>query len=141
MPAECQTVYIQIRPDVLSGLIWVQTDCNRYQQTTLADTVLTRIDCICFEPKLHLLSTFLQKWDQNHLMQKKQTRLFKRYHLMKTGSYPRKVILQMTHFILHTRKSILQRVPTTPAKQNETRLFFRESILQRFCSYPRKVKL
>ena len=33
--SECQTVWIQIRPDSLSGLIWVQTVCKGYQQTTL----------------------------------------------------------------------------------------------------------
>ena len=31
----CQTVWIQIRPDILSGLIWVQIVCTGYQQTTL----------------------------------------------------------------------------------------------------------
>ena len=31
VPSECQTVWIQIRPDILSGLIWVQTVCKRYQ--------------------------------------------------------------------------------------------------------------
>ena len=30
---ECQTVWIQIRPDILSGLIWVQTVCKGYLQT------------------------------------------------------------------------------------------------------------
>ena len=34
MPLECQTVWIQIRPDNLSGLIWVQSVCKGYQQTT-----------------------------------------------------------------------------------------------------------
>ena len=34
IPSECQTVWIQIRPDVLSGLIWVQTVCTGYQQMT-----------------------------------------------------------------------------------------------------------
>ena len=34
-PTECQTVWIQIRPNVLSGLIWVQAVCKSYQQTTL----------------------------------------------------------------------------------------------------------
>ena len=29
------TVWIQIRPDILPGLIWVQTVCKGYQQTTL----------------------------------------------------------------------------------------------------------
>ena len=34
-PSECQTVWIQIRPEVLSGLIWIQIVCKGYQQTTL----------------------------------------------------------------------------------------------------------
>ena len=29
-PSECHTVWIQIRPDSLSGLIWVQTVCKRF---------------------------------------------------------------------------------------------------------------
>ena len=33
--SEWQTVWIQIRPDILSGLIWIQNVCNNYQQTTL----------------------------------------------------------------------------------------------------------
>ena len=37
---QCQTVWIQIRPDILSGLIWVQTVCS-YQQTTLGEKGLT----------------------------------------------------------------------------------------------------
>ena len=36
IPSECQTVWIQIRPDILSGLIWVQTVCKGYQQMTLS---------------------------------------------------------------------------------------------------------
>ena len=32
---KCQTVWIQIRPGILLGLIWVQTVCKSYQQTTL----------------------------------------------------------------------------------------------------------
>ena len=32
---ECQTVWIQIRPDAMSGLIWVQIVCEGYQQTTV----------------------------------------------------------------------------------------------------------
>ena len=35
IPSEWQTVWIQIRPDILSCLIWVQTICKCYQQTTL----------------------------------------------------------------------------------------------------------
>ena len=33
--SDLQTVWIQIRPDVLSGLMSVQTVCKGYQQTTL----------------------------------------------------------------------------------------------------------
>ena len=32
--SEHQTVWIQIRPDVLLGLIWIQTVCKSYQQMT-----------------------------------------------------------------------------------------------------------
>ena len=42
IPSECQTDWIQIRPDVLSGLIWVQTVCNGYQQAALVDKELTK---------------------------------------------------------------------------------------------------
>ena len=38
MPSDCQTVWIQIRPDILSGLIWVQTVSKGYQQATLRGT-------------------------------------------------------------------------------------------------------
>ena len=34
IPCGCQTIWIRIRPDMLSGLIWVQTVCKGYQQTT-----------------------------------------------------------------------------------------------------------
>ena len=32
--SECQTDWIQIRPNILSGLIWVQSVCKGYEQTT-----------------------------------------------------------------------------------------------------------
>ena len=34
----CQSVWVQIRTDILSVLIWVQTVCNGYQQKTKALT-------------------------------------------------------------------------------------------------------
>ena len=34
--SDCQSVWIQIRSEVLSGLIWVQTVCKGYQKTALA---------------------------------------------------------------------------------------------------------
>ena len=37
IPSECQTDWIQIRSDILSGMIWVQTVCKCYEQTTLVD--------------------------------------------------------------------------------------------------------
>ena len=42
MPSECQIVWVQIRPDISSGLIWVQTVCKSYQQTTQEDHELIR---------------------------------------------------------------------------------------------------
>ena len=41
IPFECQTDLIQIRPDVLSGLFWVQSVCKGYEQTTLVGKWLT----------------------------------------------------------------------------------------------------
>ena len=37
----CQNSFDPIRPDILSGLIWVQTACKGYQQTALVGKVLT----------------------------------------------------------------------------------------------------
>ena len=34
IPSEYQTVWLQIRPYILSGLIWIQTTCKGYQQMT-----------------------------------------------------------------------------------------------------------
>ena len=41
----CQTVWMLIRPDDLlsSGLIWVQTVCQGYQQTTLVDKEFNKL--------------------------------------------------------------------------------------------------
>ena len=39
--SQCQTFWIQIRPKVLSDLIWVQTVCKGYEQTTLVGKELT----------------------------------------------------------------------------------------------------
>ena len=38
-PSGLHTVWIQIKPDSLPGLIFVQTVCKSYQQKTLADIV------------------------------------------------------------------------------------------------------
>ena len=35
IPSECQTDWIQIRPDVLSGLVRVDSVCKGYEHTTL----------------------------------------------------------------------------------------------------------
>ena len=44
IPSECRTVWIQIRTDIQSVLIWVQTVCKGYQQTTLVGNELTLSD-------------------------------------------------------------------------------------------------
>ena len=52
IPSQCQTLWIQIRPDVLSGLIWVQIDPKCYQQTIQVGKELTlcmlgNVSCLC----------------------------------------------------------------------------------------------
>ena len=42
IPSECQADWVQIRPDILSGLIWVQTVCKVYQQTTFSRQRVSR---------------------------------------------------------------------------------------------------
>ena len=37
--SECQTDWIQIRPEKMSGLIWVQTVYKGYQQTTIGGRI------------------------------------------------------------------------------------------------------
>ena len=47
--SECQKDWIQIRPDYMLGLIWIQIVCKSYQQTTPVDNELIRgeINCAC----------------------------------------------------------------------------------------------
>ena len=42
-PSELQTVWIQIRTDILSVLIWVQTVCKGYQQMTIVVASKARV--------------------------------------------------------------------------------------------------
>ena len=42
---QCQTVWIQIRTYILSVLIWVQTICKGYQQTTKVTLSKERVIC------------------------------------------------------------------------------------------------
>ena len=61
IPSGCQTVWIQIRSNVFSGLIWVQTVCKGYQQITKVATSWQRvflIQCTTFwlKPWLKLIS-------------------------------------------------------------------------------------
>ena len=54
---ECQTLWIQIRTEVKSVLIWVQTVCKGYQETTL----LAKKEGDIHEPKMAILySIFLE---------------------------------------------------------------------------------
>ena len=43
IPSDCQTVWNQIRPDIMSGLIWSQTVNNGCQQTTLAGKEINQV--------------------------------------------------------------------------------------------------
>ena len=41
--SRCQIVCIQIRPNIMLGLIWIQTVCKYYQQSTLKGKEVTEI--------------------------------------------------------------------------------------------------
>ena len=56
-PSECQTFWTQIRPDILSGLIWVQTVCQGYQPTTQKGKELTLFRPMEFSMKLHTMKS------------------------------------------------------------------------------------
>ena len=58
IPSECQTVWIQIRPGILSGLIWLQTVCKAYQQTAKVTASKERVKQISelFQKKKKLKS-------------------------------------------------------------------------------------
>ena len=63
IPSECQIVWIQIRPDVLTVLIWVQTACEDYQQTTEVKIVIFFILTIQNQRcHLHALLSLSQIW-------------------------------------------------------------------------------
>ena len=58
--SECQTVRFQIRPYVMSGLIWFKTVCKGYQLTILAGKKLhAHADTIRFCTNLHLHPYFV----------------------------------------------------------------------------------
>ena len=54
----CQTVWIQIRPDKMSGLIWIETVCKGNQQTTLTGKELI---VIVLEIEALLLQSIISK--------------------------------------------------------------------------------
>ena len=43
IPTDCQTDWIQFRPNILSGLIWLQTVCKGYEQTTIVSKELNKL--------------------------------------------------------------------------------------------------
>ena len=44
---ECQTIWIQIRDDILSCLIWIQTVCKGYQQMTCRQRINKNFHIFC----------------------------------------------------------------------------------------------
>ena len=57
--AECQTVWIQIRTDILSVLIWIQTVCKGYQRMTKVAAGKKRFKSMCTLDKDQELYIFL----------------------------------------------------------------------------------
>ena len=63
IPSECPPNWIQIRPDILSDLIWDQSVCKCYEQTTLVGKELTGLTAKSF--KKSLPNCVLNKWMTN----------------------------------------------------------------------------
>ena len=67
-----QTVWIQIRPDILSGLVWIKTVCKDHQQTTLAgkefNSLHNGIYFLIFSPansEINFFRKFFQEYHQS----------------------------------------------------------------------------
>ena len=74
IPSGCQSGWLQIRPNNLLGLIWVQTVCKGYQQMTKVAASGQRVKCriTCWLNQFHLVLTFfvlLKCWLQQILSQ------------------------------------------------------------------------
>ena len=66
IPSECLTDLIQIKPDILWGLIWVQTVCKGYQQTTLVGKVLIKKKMLyCFRAMVCSVTVLCCFWGQS----------------------------------------------------------------------------
>ena len=50
-PLECQTVWIQIRTDVVSVLIWIQTVCKDYKQTAKVAACKERVNILLYRSR------------------------------------------------------------------------------------------
>ena len=59
---QCQTVWIQIRTDILSVLIWAQTVCRNYQQTTKVTASKEKVNAFT-----HVLSYCLEDHRDPHM--------------------------------------------------------------------------
>ena len=44
--SECHTVWTQIRPDILSGLIWVQTVCKQTTLHVVGKKLISKVPCV-----------------------------------------------------------------------------------------------
>ena len=65
IPSESQIVWIQFRPDILlrmSGLIWVQTVCKIYQQTTLVGIIKLQSTLVNSTMHNSILSLISTRW-------------------------------------------------------------------------------
>ena len=49
IPRECQTVWIQIRPDISSCLIWAQTFCKKQSADGDTSRQSVKAECVCID--------------------------------------------------------------------------------------------
>ena len=59
--SECQTVWIEIRTNILSVLLWVQTVCKDYHQKTEAATSMKRVNAFKISQPVHEIGPDRQK--------------------------------------------------------------------------------
>ena len=100
IPSECQTVWTLIRPDDSSGLIWVQTVCQGYQQTTLVDKELKSM-CLDFENMSKRKKYSLLTLSNRYILIKKANKPLQPYFLVKSPHCLKSKYISITSSIFH----------------------------------------
>ena len=77
-----QVSWIQIRPDIISGLIWVQTFCNKFRRTTITKSLINGHVPVSFQ--LLLMALLLTNMDTSSVTYSLGLHWFKHILLART---------------------------------------------------------